>query len=138
MSPVQITAIVAVGLCLLLCVRAFLRALRGRSRGKGPALDAWAKQVRFAPTQLTAMRSLWQWYKTGNRPAADPLKTVSTAEVADMMKKCMIEFLPPKFLLPNEERLRQTMLDELKRKGFDDIQAQVVVGMKFGHLGPWS
>ncbi|MBX7143659.1 MAG: hypothetical protein K1X79_04340 [Oligoflexia bacterium] len=136
MSLVENAAYVAgTGLALVALV-GLKRALRGSPRATGKALTAWAKSVKFSTQQLTAMRSLWHWYRTKKQPAADPLKLLSTADVADLLKKCSLDYKPERLRAPNEEKARQRFGAELGQLGMDDIHAQVVVGMRYGQLGP--
>lgn len=136
MSLLYVASIlVGIGFVVVLLV-ALLRFSKRGSGGAGKALTAWAKSVKFSSQQLAAMRSLWHWYRTGKQPAADPLKLLSTADMADLLRKCALEFKPVKLRASNEEAARQRLGSELRRLGMDDMHVQVLVGMKFGQLGP--
>ena len=107
-----------------------------RWQGTKGGISRWAKTVSFSQGQLTAMRSLWHWYKTGRLPSMEPLSALSTSEMADLIKKCEMTSMPREFHARNEAQRRQKLHSEVKSLGMNDLEAQVVVGMKCGKLGP--
>jgi len=122
-------------LALMACLR-LAAALKRRCSGPMESLDQWARKVHFSNSQLTAMRSLWQWYRTGREPGVDPLKHLDPGELADLLNKCGSEYIPEKFRSAEMEKKRQAMTSELESAGFENMQAEIVTGMKFGKLGP--
>lgn len=114
-----------------------VRLLLGtKSGGNRQEVSRWARQVKFSDGQLTAMRSLWHWYSTGSEPRTEPLAHLNPSELADLVHKCGVDFLPKRFRRRNEEALRHAFLEELQEKGVHEMDAEIIVGMKFGHLGP--
>jgi len=108
-----------------------------RRRLQGAAdLDSWSQYVSFSNQQLVAMRSLWQWHSSGREPAGDPLVHLSPADMADLAQKCSLECKPAEFVQPDEEKERQKFEKVLMQRGMNQIQAEIVTGMKFNMLGP--
>jgi len=121
-------AATVVGVLVLLVFR--------RWRGGAGARERWARSIKFSGSQLTSMRSLWQWYRTGHRPAGDSLALLSSTEIADLIQKCDLSYLPKRLRQSGEELARQKMMRELKGLGMNEMEMQIVVGMKFARLGP--
>ena len=107
-----------------------------RLRGGAGARERWARSVKFSGSQLTAMRSLWQWYRTSHRPSGDSLALLSSTEIADLIQKCDLAYMPKRLHQSGEEQARAKMMRELKGLGMNDMELQIVVGMKFARLGP--
>ena len=107
-----------------------------RMRGGAGARERWARSVKFSGSQLTAMRSLWQWYRTSNRPSGESLALLSSTEIADLIQKCDLSYMPKRLQLSGEEQARAKMMRELKALGMNEMEQQIVVGMKFARLGP--
>ena len=126
-------AVAAAGLFIGLRIYNFLQKT---VLGKGGGRERWSHGIRFSNQQLTAMRSLWQWYRTGRSPTSSSLQHLSTAEVADLLTKCELDYIPRKYHTPDERDERDRFMKDLLKQGMDEVQAQVVTGMKFGRLGP--
>lgn len=114
----------------------FLRIYNTFFASRARRIARWGKTVPFSNQQLAAMRSLWQWYKTGNKPLSDPLLLLDPSEMADLDNKVDIEYKPKKLRHPNEVELRSRMMSDLESRGMNDIQAQVVTAMKYCKYGP--
>ncbi len=104
--------------------------------GRLRAIARWAADVKFSNAQLTAMRSLWQWYKSGHAPAGDVLAMLNPGEMSDLIAKCEPTFLPERLQSADVEKTRKRLLKELKVLGMDDIQAQIVASMLIAQFGP--
>ncbi len=130
--PSGIMSWVIAGIVAVVVVMLVVRRLRG---GAG-ARERWARSVKFSGSQLTSMRSLWQWYRTGHRPAGDSLALLSSTEIADLIQKCDLSYMPKRLQQSGEELARQKLMRELKGLGMNEMELQIVVGMKFARLGP--
>ena len=134
------------GLIILLTVVAvtwYLRVRGSSSRGGADdehsrhlAVSKWARGVEFSIQQLSAMRSLWRWYITGKKPGADPLSNLSPGDLADLLTKSNLEYLPHKLRRADEELRRQELLQALRKQGFEEMHSEIIVGMKYSRLGP--
>jgi hypothetical protein len=106
--------------------------LFGRIRGRG-ALTASPKRVTFSDKQLTALRSLWHWYKTSSQPAVDPLSGLSTAQIADLVQKCGLVESAQSGL---EKKEAVSIEKRALALGMNEMQSQILVGMLVRKLGP--
>ena len=104
--------------------------------GSSDALARWARDVHFSNQQLAAMRSLWQWYKMGKRPAGGTVGLLGTADIADLERKCDISFMPAKYRLSDEVPARKALVLELRELGLDEIEADILAGMIRAGFGP--
>ena len=112
-------------------------ALRRLFTGKkSPGILQWSAQVTFSANQLSVMRSLWHWSKTGRRPTHDPLASLAPAELSDLLKKCSYEYVPSALRSDSQRQEREAFVHELSAKGLDGLSADIVCGMRFGRLGP--
>lgn len=105
-------------------------------RGKRRALTGLAKRVTFSTGQLAAMRSLWHWYRTGTPSATDPLKGLTTAEMADLLSKCSLEAAPSELQRPEQRQKRTQLEQQFEAMGMGEMQAQILAGMCCAGLGP--
>lgn len=119
---------------LILVLRIYNGTRRGGNRGK--AISKWSKGLKFSNGQLAVMRSLWQAYKHGRLPDDGLLSSITAADLADLVKKSDIEFVPASLRASDEHQQRRRLVGELVNMGFDEIQAQIVTAMKFGKMGP--
>lgn len=99
-------------------------------------LRRWARGVQFSTPQLSAMRSLWHWYRTGQKALSDPLEGLDTTEMADLMNKCDPQFVAPRFRPKDDEARRRKLVNELSKIGMNVTQAQIVAAMKYCCFGP--
>jgi hypothetical protein len=99
-------------------------------------ISKWSKTLKFSNGQLAVMRSLWQAYKHGRLPDEGLLSSITAADLADLVKKSDIDFMPMNLRASDEHQQRRRLVGELVNMGFDEIQAQIVTAMKFGKLGP--
>lgn len=134
LSPYLTLGNVVLAILLLIGIGLW-RFRRGRST-RDEDVAAWAKSVTFSNRQLTVMRSLWQWHTSGREPAGDPLKSLGPADVADLATKCSLEFKPLEFQSPGEERARRELEEVLMARGMNELQAEIVSGLKFNMIGP--
>ena len=134
-SPIVLAGVAISALLVLLILARILRVVFHSEGGKAKALSRWARNVDFTDEQLSAMRSLWQWYRTGRKPGSNPVSVLSATAVADLMKKCELTYLPKRFRAPDEESQRARLMKELAKIGMGEIEAHIVTGMKFGKLG---
>lgn len=114
----------------LVVVVLYLRRFRQNSR------VARFRNQAFSDTQLVAMGSLWQWYNTGQAPASDPLRALSQAELADLLKRCSIERIPVSFRRPCSREELHRICSELKAAGMEEMHLNVTVGMFAAGFGP--
>lgn len=128
--------VVTLACAVLLLALWAVRGLGRRSTAVVRNPKVWAKTVRFSNNQLTAMRSLWHWYRTDKPPQADPLQHLTPSELADLISKCSEEFLPGEFRTPASAAERRALVERLERQGMESLHAEIVAGMKYGRLGP--
>jgi hypothetical protein len=89
--------------------------------------------VTFSDKQLTALRSLWHWYKTSSQPAVDPLSGLSTAQIADLVQKCGLVESAQSGL---EKKEAVSIEKRALALGMNEMQSQILVGMLVRKLGP--
>lgn len=118
-------------------LKRFTRRGGPEEKGGRQTLEQWARSIKFSSTQLTAMRSIWHAFKAGRLgDEVDPFRHLNPQEMADLLKKCSFEALPPELRRSAEQRERQNFMQGLEERGLDPVQAEVITGMKFGKLGP--
>ncbi len=132
-----IVGAVIAGFILFIFVLRIYNGFR-KGGGKGAGVTKWARGVRFSNGQLAAMRSLWQAYKHGRLPDEGILASLTAADLADLVKKSDIDFVPAALRGRDESSQRRRLVSELVNMGFDEIQAQIVTAMKFCKFGPAS
>lgn len=133
-AGVVVLSLIGLLLLLILVLRTY-NTFR-RKLGDSGGISRWAHTVPLSQGQLTAMRSIWQWYKTGRQPPTEPLSALSTTEMADLMAKCELSYFPKRFHAVDEVDRRKRLVKELMAMGMNELESQIVAGMKFGKLGP--
>ena len=122
------------GLVALILILRIYNSLRGGSRTR--TVSQWSRTLKFTNGQLAVMRSLWQAYKHGRLPDDGLLSSITAGDLADLVKKSDLDFMPVRLRSPDEQQQRRRLMGELINLGFDEIQAQIVTAMKFGKMGP--
>ena len=126
--------LIAAPVAVILVLR--VKNRKNHSSGRSESLARWAREVHFSNQQLAAMRSLWQWYKTGKPPAGGTVGLLSAAEIADLEQKCDIGSMPAKYRARDEQPAREALVSELRDLGMDEIEADILAGMIRSGFGP--
>lgn len=124
------------GLVVLVLVLRVYNGMRGSGGNRSRAVSKWSRGLKFSNGQLAVMRSLWQAYKHGRLPDDGLLSSITAGDLADLVKKSDLDFMPAALRANDEAQQRRRLIGELVNMGFDEIQAQIVTAMKFGKLGP--
>lgn len=114
---------------LLLVVKSTRKMSTGTTETSSTVASKANSAIAFSTSQLTAMRSVWQWYKTGQAPASSALAALSSVEVSDLLAKC-------NKVSQGSKATRDKLQTECQKLGMDDIEIEVLLAMKQGRLGP--
>ena len=122
-------------LALFLLLKLF-SMLGRRVSGAEKSHAEWTRELSFSPRELTVLRSLWQWQKTGKPTSGNPVSHLSAQEVASLMSKTGIDAMPPNLRADNEEKKRAELVLRFENIGMDAVEAEIAAGMIAGRLGP--
>ncbi len=125
-------ASVLVGAVLVWLVLRLARALRSGL----PSHADWASRIKFSSKELTVLRTLWQWQKSGHAPTGTTLSLLSPAEMAVLMAKIGLDNVPDELRSGDEEKKRAQLALKFENLGMDSVEAEITAGMIAGRLGP--
>ena len=111
----------------------FIKAAFAGSERK---LNEWARSVSLTETQQSAMWELWEVFKTGNVPDADPLSRLSEENLNYIKQICSPDYRPAAFNSgKGGDVVRIAQFKYLTEKGYNPTQTAVLVGMTLNKVG---